>query len=179
MRTFWIGLALGVVGTAIAAAWFVKKVEDEPVMFPGKSVYDGGDSYHFEGSIYGTGEDAPVNNFISAWCFQATMECEVTTIDDLSSAGFGNFVGSPFEDRIKVRSWGEREIVADSHGKDPKQCNWYEIKIDRATEEIAYTRIPNKNPDRVTCEGLTPKVFRWRIDNGKAHLQDDDGTMRN
>lgn len=177
MRQFWIGLAVGVLGAAVAAGLLIKKVEEQPVMFPGKTVYDGGSTYHFEGSIYGTGEDAPVNNYISAWCHQATMECEVLTMNEISIGS--TFVGSPVEDTIKVRLWNEREIVADSQGKDPGQCNWYEIKIDRATEEIAYTRIPNKNPNPATCEGLTPKVYRWRIDNGKAHLQDHDGTMRN
>lgn len=175
MKGFWLGLAVGVIGTLVTAGWLMRKVDEQPVMFPGKNVYDAGDSYHFEGSIYGAGEDAPINNFVSAWCRQATMECELISIDALD----GTYVGAPYENTIKVRSWGEREIVADSQGTDPGQCNWFEIKIDRATEEIAYTRIPNKNPNREICKEMTEKVYRWSIDNGRGHAFDDDGTKRN
>lgn len=176
MKGFFAGLGLGIIATAMAAGWLIKKIEDQPVMFPSKSIYDDGDTFHFEGSIYGVGENSPVNNYISTWCYQSTMECKVLTLDEIG--GGRPFVGAPFEDTIIVREWNGREIIADSQGLDPRQCNWYELRIDRATKEIAYTRIPNENPDRSVCGEMVPKVYRWRIDNGIAHRQDSDGTMR-
>lgn len=178
MRPFLAGLCVGLVVAGGAGAWLVHKAETTPVMFPSKNVYDGGNSYHFEGSLYGTGEDRPVNGFMSAWCWQERAECDITTIDDISGGGVSHFVSAPYEETIKVRKWGRREIVADSQGKDPRQCNWYEIKIDRATEEVTYTRIPNKEPTSEVCKDYTKRVMRWRVDNGYAFSSNHDGSPR-
>lgn len=177
MRQFIGGFVLGNLLCLGGAAWLILEIEAQPIRFPGKSVYDGGDYYHFEGSVYGEGADAPANNLIDVWCYKDRMECEVKTQSEIDGGG-NAFVSSVGTDTINVRKWDEREIIADSESLDPAQCNWYEIKADRKTEEISYTRIPQKSPNPGFCKALEPRVLRWRIDNGKAWNENADQTPR-
>lgn len=174
MKQFLAGICIGLVAAGGVGAWLVHKAGTSPIMFPSKSAFDGGNIYHFEGSLYGTGRDAPVNGFMSAWCSQGEGTCEITTIDQIGN----NFIGAPYTEKIAVRKWTNHEILADSKGMDPRQCYWYEIRIDRPTEEISYTRTPNKEPNAEVCKNYTMRAIRWHIDDGFAHPFNHDGSSR-
>lgn len=172
-KGFWIGLTLGVIATGSVGFWLLDRAGERPTRFASKGYVDGEVLALFQGSIYGEGENAPVNNYIHGRCQRDTMQCEIQTISEFTPGTLSPML----EDRLKISKWDDREIIADSKGTDPGQCNYYEVKIDRRTEEIEYLRIP-LNPVGKSCEPLLDKVMRWRIDNGKAWGQNADGTSR-
>lgn len=176
-KSFWGGLALGVVLTTGASLYLVKKVTEEPVRFGRKLYLEIGNTVHFEGSIYadGGGDDAPINNFISGDCYQDRMECEIHSVNEIAAGHISPIV----TDTITVRSWNEREIIADSQAEHAL-CNWFEIKIDRRAQEILYTRFPNPKANQEFCRSFLPmpRVLKWRIDNGAAWDTNADGKQR-
>lgn len=172
MAGFKTGLALGAATIGAASLWLIFKIENQPIAFPAKAVSVQADYVSVIGSIVGSDarEDArPQNNMAQMECWRDRMACTFMTINETQ----GGHIGFPLTDKLTVRQWTERELVADSllapEARPP--CNYYEIRVIFATKDVAYTRIPNPKADKESCKtlfGSDNSVKQWRIDNGKA-----------
>lgn len=178
MPGFWTGVIVGGLVIGGGAAWVIYQIEKQPIMFPSKVVTDFGNQFWFEGSIYSAdkSDNRPVNNLIHGRCYQDRMECDLKTVDQIGNKQ----VGSMWEETIPIRSWDKRKIVADSLGLSAmeEQCNWYEIRVDRATENIAYNRYPNPKAKPECSKFSSERIFRWKIDNGYGWNTNSDGSPR-
>ena len=167
MMRLWVCAGLVAICMAVGACDATNPELKEDVVFPPKRFYDGGDAVSFAGSIVGNGNDGPVNNQISGWCYRKLMQCDTVIQFELRH----NALGDLHWETIPVRKWGDHQIVVDTKGKDSSQVFWYEIKIDRNTQEIDYIRIPNSLPDSGALDVSTNwdrRVKHWRIDEGNA-----------
>jgi hypothetical protein len=178
MKKFIIGCLLGTVVVGAGAIFVIKKIENRPVMFASKRVFKHSESLVFEGSIYGDGDenDRPINNYIRGVCSKEAMSCELQTMDEING-----YVGAMWTETIPIRSWDDNQLVADSKGLSSikEQCSWYKIAVDLRTEHIDYIRYPNEHAKQECQKYATEKVFRWRVDNGPAWLENADKTTRN
>lgn len=164
-KGFWLGFLVGSIIVASGMGYLLYKLEQEPLRFPSFMAVNGNVYYSFSGSIVGDDKkDGPVNNYIDVTCWKERMECDVLTQIALTSKS----VGPISNDVFKVRKWDDRELIFDSDGSFAGQCNWYEVHANLKTDEVTYTRIPNKSADPVLCQGSERKVFKWKIANGPA-----------
>lgn len=179
MAGFKTGFAVGALCVAAGASWLIWKLESQPIMFPGKSIYSGGGSVRVVGSVVGTEkreDDRPANNVFQMTCYKPDMNCKVLFADEI----IHNFVGQIESETLTVRKWDEQEMVADSLELASvfQGCNYYEVRVLLKSEEAIYNRIPNPNADKARCAKMfkTNKAFRqWRIDDGKGWNSYDRG----
>ena len=158
---------LGAVVGAAGIFYSVGKSEDEYIMFPRKSFIEYGDGFRLEGSLVGEGEDRPINGFLRIECQRGNELCEMISVNQIS----GNFVSNFWEDSLRVEEWSDTTVRLTSRiqpDEPLKTCNYFEIRIDLATETATYTRIPSPNPDEncTNVFGSNAQTMQWRIDDG-------------
>lgn len=171
MAGFKTGLAVGATIVAIPA-FFLEKVASEPTSFPGKAVTVMDGYVHVLGSIVGNErleDDRPINNMVEMKCYQSDMTCSFLSIDELDPGD----IGWPSTDTLAIRSWTDKDLVADSLPSSAFQqpCTYYEVRVLFDTEDVTYTRIPNPKADQAQCEkmfGSKGSIRQWRIDDGKG-----------
>ncbi|MGC1270938.1 MAG: hypothetical protein WA842_10125 [Croceibacterium sp.] len=167
MAGFKTGVAVGVLATAVGASFLIAKLEEQPLIMGSKSIYNGSGYAFVEGSIIGYDADSrhnPMNNMISLRCDRALMECDVSSVNQLSSGQ----ISSIDTETIRVTKWTDVEIVATSLELSGSfnGCFYYEIRAFFKTEEVTYLRIPNPRRDVKRCKELFAadgKVSTWRI----------------
>lgn len=172
MAGFKTGFAVGAVVVAAGATWLIWKLEHQPIMFPGKSIYSGSGMVSVVGSVVGTEkreDDRPANNGFQMTCYKPDRNCKVLFADEINH----NYVGQIESETLTVRKWDEQELVADSLDLASafQGCNYYEVRVLLKSEDAIYNRIPNPKADKARCAQMfkSSKPFRqWRIDYGKG-----------
>lgn len=172
MAGFKTGVAAGAVSIAVLSLGIIHKIDTRPVSFPSKAVHTSPNFVSVIGSIVGSDQredDRPQNNMAHMECWRSSMSCDFMTVNETQPG----HIGFPFNDKLIIRQWTERELVADSL-LDPAtalECNYYEVKVIFGTQNVIYTRIPNPKADREYCKdlfGSDNSIKQWRIDDGKA-----------
>jgi hypothetical protein len=172
MAGFKTGALCGVAVAGAVAWWWIDKLENEPIRFPGKSVVVEEDFIGVIGSIVGDDPleaDRPVNNLFELFCSLKNRTCDVTTLNEISS----RYVDGPSTDLLVIRKWTDREMVADSliDSAGPAPCTYYEIRVVFDSKDVAYTRLPHPKAEQESCAGIYGEgksLRQWRIDDGKA-----------
>ena len=177
MRGFIAGALLGAIAGAGALLYWVETQASEDLMFPQYLFVDGGNWVSFAGSLIGDDPaNQPINNHYDVMCWQDRMECRVASIDQISE----NFAGGIDMDTVRIRSWTDDFVVADSRDKAEalEACNWYQIRINRKTEKVDYIRTPIKaayeKEDGLCNRFSEERVFRWYFGDGRAWRKWDD-----
>lgn len=172
MAGFKTGLALGAIGMGAFAFWWIDRVANEPISFPGKTMYATPDYLMVEGSIVGDEakeSDRPINNLAKLVCRREQRQCEFHTVNELAPRR----VGALDEEILDIRKWDDREMIADSLNLSAnfEGCNFYELRVFFDSEDVIYTRLPNPNADKKRCEELfqsSKPLRQWRIGDGKG-----------
>jgi hypothetical protein len=154
---FWAGAATGAILAIALVGWFLSKNETE-ISFPAKTVYATDSFAAFSGSIVDK-EQNPINGTTMGECERQSGICRFYTVNQ---TGY-NQVGSINPYTLKIRQWDDRVLLADTQGSNSKQCYYFEIRIDLASEEISYTRFRQKNDG--ACADGEPNVSYWKIDD--------------
>lgn len=172
MAGFKTGFAAGAAIVAIPAFFLLEKVASEPARFPGKTVSIMDGYVSVIGSIVGDDrreDERPVNNMVEMKCRKSEMTCSFLSINELTTG----HIGWPSTDTLAVRSWSDKDLVADSLpgvGLEPP-CNYFEVRVLFDTKDVTYTRIPNPAADQTRCKELFStdnSIRQWRIDDGKG-----------
>lgn len=173
---FFIGMAVGAVLAGGAGVYLLEQQGTFPVRFPAYHLMDLGNYVRLEGSLYGEGEDRPVNNFYSIQCWEERQECRVASVDEIGRNHVGLFV----EETLPATVWNDAVIEVSSKelAMSGNACNFYEIEIDRSEKTATYVRRPNENAEASCAAQFEEKVMRWRFDNGPAWKHNADGAKR-
>ncbi len=159
-KQFWTGFVVATLLVAGLSAWAIIKLETD-IMFPTKTFFANKNYASFAGSVVGEGR-ATINGTMTGECNREEGICRIYTIDQIGH----NQVGQIYSDYANIRQWDDKILMADTKGTDPNQCNYYEIRVYLPTEDIFYTRFPQKKDGN--CANYESKVFNWKIDDSYA-----------
>ncbi|CAN1544802.1 hypothetical protein MCEMIH15_01911 [Caulobacteraceae bacterium] len=156
---FWAGFLCGSILAAGGFGWMLSKIQIKTdIVFPDKTISVSNDYVGFFGSIVDKEEKLP-NGTTLGECDRQSGICRFYTIDQI-----GDMHMSPIRPfTLRIRQWDDGIIRADTKGYNSKQCYYFEIRIDRATEEISYTRF-RQNSDCPFADG-EPDITKWKIDD--------------
>lgn len=162
---FVLGMTVGALMAGAAGWYLLDQQAKEPIRFPTYQLLDLGDYVRMEGSLVG-GESKPVNGFYSVQCYEARMECDITSMSEIGH----NYLGMFDQATLPVSSWTESAISMTS--KDlalaGNACNFYEIFIDRESKTATYTRRPSEQAPDDCAERFEERVMRWQFADGFA-----------
>ena len=156
-KQFWGGFVIATFIAIGLVAWMFSTTETD-IRFPSKTVYVSKDYVSFAGSIVGENR-ATQNGTVTGECYRELGVCRLYSINQIGHRQTGQI----YSDTIQIREWNDKVLRADTQGTNPNQCNYFEIRIYLATEDISYTRIPQKKDGN--CADYESKVFNWKIDD--------------
>ena len=160
IKQFWVGFLVATVLMVGLSVWAIVKLETD-IMFPTKTFFAGKDYAAFSGSVVGEGR-VTMNGTMTGECYRKDGICQIYTIDQIGH----NQVGQIYSDTATIRQWDDKILMADTKGNNPDQCNYYEIRVYLPTEDISYTRFPQKKDG--DCANYEAKVVNWKIDDSYA-----------